>query len=452
MKQVKLMKMFFFVVMTIVAGGLVGSLFAGVAIAGGLLAVAPIGGTDYNGVIKGLREQLAGKQSEMRALIDAAEGEKRDFTEDEDKTYKGLETEVRTLQGRIKRLEEAEKLNANGAEGKRKQQEEKTKEQRTEQLNAAFRSWLRYGNAGLSEEERGMMRDWAEERALSTTGATAGATTVPEGFSGYVEQAMATFGGILDVANVLPTDTGNDIPYPTVNDTSNKGAILGEGTTMGESVDPTFGAVTLKAFTYSSKPVLISNQLLEDNAVNLEQVIAEMLVVRVLKAFSEHSIVGAGTSTPQGITVGGTKGADAAAAAITYDNLVDLLHSVDPAYRKNGTWMFHDNTLKALKKLKDENGQYIFQTSLRDDEPATVLGKPFIVNNDMPEIGASAKSIAFGDFKKYLVRRVKNYAVKRLDERYADLNSTAFILFVRMDGRVLDAGTHPIKYLQHAAE
>lgn len=452
MKQVKLMKMFFFVVMTIVAGGLVGSFFAGVAIAGGLLAVAPIGGTDYNGVIKGLREQLAGKQSEMRALIDAAEGEKRDFTEDEDKTYKGLETEVRTLQGRIKRLEEAEKLNANGAEGKRKQQEEKTKEQRTEQLNAAFRSWLRFGNAGLSEEERGMMREWAEERALSTTGATAGATTVPEGFSGYVEQAMATFGGILDVANILETETGNDIPFPTVNDTSNKGAILGEGTTMGDGVDPTFGAVTVKAFTYSSKPVLISNQLLEDNAVNLEQVIAEMLAVRVLKAFSEHSIVGAGTSTPQGVTVGGTKGADAAAAAVTYDNLVDLLHSVDPVYRKNGTWMFHDNTLKALKKLKDENGQYIFQPSLRDDEPSTVLGKPFIVNNDMPEIGASAKSIAFGDFKKYLVRRVKNYAVKRLDERYADLNSTAFILFVRMDGRVLDAGTHPIKYLQHAAE
>lgn len=452
MKQVKLMKMFFFVVMTIVAGGLVGSLFAGMAIAGGLLAVAPIGGTDYNQVIKGLREQLAGKQTEMRALIDAAEGEKRDFTEDEDKTYKALEAEVRTLQGRIKRLEEAEKLNANGAEGKRKQQEEKTKEQRTEQLNAAFRRWLRYGNAGLSEEERGVMREWAEERALSTTGATAGATTVPEGFAGYVEQAMATFGGILDVANVFETETGNDIPFPTVNDTSNKGAILGEGADMGSSVDPTFGAVTVKAFTYSSKPVLISNQLLEDNAVNLEQVIAEMLVVRVLKAFSEHSIVGAGTSTPQGVTVGGTKGADAAAAAITYDNLVDLLHSVDPAYRKNGTWMFHDNTLKALKKLKDENGQYIFQPSLRDDEPSTVLGKPFIVNNDMPEIGASAKSIAFGDFKKYLVRRVKNYAVKRLDERYADLNSTAFILFVRMDGRVLDAGTHPIKYLQHAAE
>lgn len=451
MKQVKLMKMFFFVVMTIVAGGLVGSLFAGVAIAGGLLAVAPIGGTDYNGVIKGLREQLAGKQSEMRALIDAAEGEKRDFNADEDKTYKGLETEVRTLQGRIKRLEEAEKLNANGAEGKRKQQEEKTKEQRTEQLNAAFRSWLRYGNAGLSEEERGMMREWAEERALSTTGATKGATTVPEGFAGYVEQAMATFGGILEVANVLETETGNDIPFPTVNDTSNKGAILGEGLTMGESVDPAFGAVTVKAFTYSSKPVLISNQLLDDNAVNLEQVIAEMLVVRVLKAFSEHSIVGAGTSTPEGITVGGAKGADAAAAAVTYDNLVDLLHSVDPVYRKNGTWMFHDNTLKALKKLKDENGQYIFQPSLRDDEPSTVLGKPFIVNNDMPEIGASAKSIAFGDFKKYLVRRVKNYAVKRLDERYADLNSTAFILFARMDGRVLDAGTHPIKYLEHAA-
>lgn len=450
MKTTKLMKIFFFAVVTIIAGGLFGSLIAGLGVAGALLAAAPIGIVDYDSVIKELREQLAGKQTEMRALISTSEAESRDFTDDEDKSFKKLEAEAAKIEERISRLEKAEKLNASGANGKRKANAKEAAEQRKEELNGAFRSWLRHGFAGMSSEERDLMHEWSEKRALSTSGATKGATTVPEGFSGYLEEAMKTFGGIMEVANVLDTETGNDIPYPTVNDTGNKGAILGEGTTMGDGVDPVFGSVTVKAFTYSSKPVLISNQLLEDNAVNLEQVIAGMLVDRVMRAFSEHSVGGAGTSTPQGITVGGVKGVDAGETSITYDNLVDLMHSVDPAYRKNGTWMFHDNTLKALKKLKDAEGAYIFQTSLRDAEPDTVLGKPFIINNDMPEIGASNKSIAFGDFKKYLVRRVKNFAVKRLDERYADLNSTAFILFVRLDGRVLDAGTNPIKYLEHA--
>jgi HK97 family phage major capsid protein len=176
-----------------------------------------------------------------------------------------------------------------------------------------------------------------------------------------------------------------------------------------------------------------------------------MLVDRVMRAFAEHAATGGGTSTPQGVTIGGTKGADAAVSSITYDNLVDLQHSVDKNYRKNGTFMFNDNTLKVLRKLKDDQGRPIFQESMRDGEPSTILGKPYVVDNDMPDIGASAKSIAFGDFNKYIVRRVRGYSVKRLTERYADNNQTGFLLFVRLDGRILDAGTHPIKYLQHAA-
>lgn len=448
MKNRNLLKTVVFVIAAILIGGLFGSFELALLGGTGLAFVAPVGGVDYDGAIKALREQVGAKQNEMRALITSAEKENRDFNETEKTTYDKLDGEVRSLQERIKRLEDAEKLNANNATQQRATDDKSEIEQRKKDTDAAFRAWLRGGDNALSPAQRALIE---EHRSMATTPDANGGYTVPEGFSGYLEVALKAYGGILDVAEILETETGNDIPFPVANDTGNTGAILGENTTMGDSVDPTLNAVIMKAFTYSSKPVIISNQLLQDNGVNLEKHIAEMLVRRVMSAFNAHAITGGGSAAPQGVVVGGTKGVDAAVNAITYDNLVDLYHSVDPEYRKNAVWMLNDSTLKALKKLKDTEGAYIFQPSLRDGEPSTILGKRFIVNNSMPEIGASNKSVVFGDFKKYLVRRVKGFSVKRLVERYADLNATAFILFARMDGRVLDAGTNPLKYLQHAA-
>jgi HK97 family phage major capsid protein len=448
MKISRITKILFFLVAAIAVGGIFGS-FIAAGIGGIVFATVPgMGTVDYSSAIKEKRETLAGIKAEMRALIDLSETEQRDFSDEEDKKFQDLEKRSEQITKAIERLEKAER-DLGGKAGKEKRRQEKeSAEERQEKMEAAFRSYLRGGMSALTTEQREFLE---EQRALNTGTDAEGGFTVPEGFSNTLEQAMLDFGGIMSVAQILDTNTGNDLPYPTTNDTSNKGAILGENQAAGESVDPAFGSVILKAFTYSSKPVLISNQLLQDNAVNLDSVIAQMLVDRVMRAFAEHAATGGGTSTPQGVTIGGTKGADAAVSSITYDNLVDLQHSVDKNYRKNGTFMFNDNTLKVLRKLKDDQGRPIFQESMRDGEPSTILGKPYVVDNDMPDIGASAKSIAFGDFNKYIVRRVRGYSVKRLTERYADNNQTGFLLFVRLDGRILDAGTHPIKYLQHAA-
>jgi len=448
MKLSRIQKMLFFMIGAILVGALFGS-FIAAAVGGLSFAVVPaLGDVDYSSAIKEKRETLAGIKAEMRGIINTAEAENRDFTDEEDKNYQDLEKRHDQLTKNIDRLEKAER-DLGGKAGKEKRKQEQTSaEERKEKIEAAFRSYLRGGMSALSSEQREFLE---EQRALNTGTDAEGGFTVPEGFSNTLEQAMLSFGGIMSVAQILDTNTGNDIQYPTMNDTANKGAILGENTDAGASVDPTFDAVTLKAFTYSSKPVIISNQLLQDNAVNLDQVISNMLVTRVMRAFAEHAATGAGASTPQGVTVGSAKGADAAVDGITYDNLVDLYHSVDANYRKNAVWMFNDNTLKAIKKLKDGQQRPIFQESMRDGEPSTILGKAFVVNNDMPDIAASAKSVAFGDFSKYLIRRVRGYSVKRLTERYADQNSTGFLLFVRMDGRLLDAGTNPIKHLLHAA-
>lgn len=403
--------------------------------------------SDINGQIQSLNDLLGTRREEQRGLITTAEAEQRDLNDVENTRFNEIEAEIRSYQIRLERLKKLEEQEQGNAGNQRKKTDKEDKEAEQRAVADAMNVYLRRGMSGLNPEQRELL----EARALSSTTGTAGAYTIPQGFANILEVALVKSGGILEAATILDTETGNDIPHPTMNDTDNVGAILGENTAMGGSTDPVFNVVNLKAYTYSSKPILVPNQLLEDSAFNLESYISEALGLRVGRAFNAHATTGTGVDQPLGIVVASTKGADAAAAAITYDNLVDLMHSVDPLYRVNAKFMMSDSTFKALRKLKDTTGQPIFQLSLRDAEPTTLLGKPVIINNDMASIGASAKSIVFGDFSKYKVRRVKNYAIKRLVERYAELNQTAFVLFVRMDGKLIDAGTHPIKHLLHAA-
>jgi HK97 family phage major capsid protein len=413
------------------------------------MAIVPLLGipTDVSGQIRSLTDELGTLQGEMRMLILGAEAESRDLNTDEDNKYKDLESKSASIRSRIARLQEMENLSKGQAKDQRKSDDKADKDAEKRELAEAVNTYLRRGLEGCTAEQRSLL----ESRALSHVTGNAGAYTIPEGFANELELAMKAYGGIMQVATIMDTDTGNDIPHPTMNDTGNVGAILGENTDAGASVDPSFGVVTLKAYTYSSKPILVPNQLLEDSAFNLETYLANALAERIGRAFNVHGTTGDNNSKPQGIVNASAKGADAAAAAITYDNLVDLQHSIDPAYRQNGKWMMNDSTFKALRKLKDSTNNPIFQLSMRDGEPTTLLGKPVIINNDMAEIGASAKSVLFGDFSKYKVRRVKNYGVKRLVERYADYNQTGYILFVRLDGKLIDAGTNPVKHLLHAA-
>ncbi len=313
----------------------------------------------------------------------------------------------------------------------------------------AFDKFLRQGAASLTQEERQMLPRAAQEAATDAKGGF----TVPEGFMSTVEVAVKSFGGVIGAgADIIETDSGNDIPLPTVNDTTTKGRLIAEGAGAAEA-DITFAAVTLKAYTYTSDLVLVSNELLQDTGVNLTALIAELCGIRTARITNEHFTTGNNATRPQGVVpAAAASGVAAAAAAITVDNLQDLKFAVDEAYRKNGRFMMNDTTLAAVAKLKDEDGRFLLQPAVREDLPDTIVGKPYTVNNDMASVGAEARSVLFGDFSKYKVRRVKGGILRRLDERFADDNQTAFVLFTRWDGRLVDAGTNPIKALVHAAE
>jgi HK97 family phage major capsid protein len=321
-----------------------------------------------------------------------------------------------------------------------------------------FTRWLRFGETRMQQDDLEILQrgycgfDGAESRDLSATTGAAGGFSVPEGFITQLEEALLAFGGIRQSrAEIMTTSGGNDLPYPTANDTSNEGEMVAENQATGTQ-DPTFGQKVFKSYLFSSKLVLVPIQLLQDNAVDIEAKLARMVGTRIARAQNRKFTVGTGASEPEGVVTAATLGVTAASqTAIAYTELVDTQHSVDPAYRDQAQWMFHDTTFATLRKLTDGNGRPIWQpyaVGIDAAPQSELLGRPYIVNQHMAVPAASAKTILWGDFSKFMVRQVRDLVVVRLVERYAEKFQVGFLGFQRADSKLIDAGTHPIKYLQ----
>ena len=238
---------------------------------------------------------------------------------------------------------------------------------------------------------------------------------------------------------------------PTINDTSAKATIVAEYNQSTKKT-PSFGSEILKAYTYRTPIVPVSQELLQDSGFNLEQLLGGLLAESFGRGINEDLTIGSGTSKPKGIITSATdSGTKATATGVTLDNVIDLIKSVDSAYARNGKFMFNRDTLYSLIKIKDSTGRYIWQEGARDGTPATLFGKSYVLNDDIPSIGAGNSSILFGDFSKYKIRMVKDFRVIRLNELLAEYLSIGLFGFARIDGVLLDAGTHPIKKLVHAS-
>lgn len=315
---------------------------------------------------------------------------------------------------------------------------------------AAFGSWVRRGMEGVPVESREALAAnfRQEERALAAGSGTttAGGYLVPTGFLSTMTETMKAYGGILRHASVLETDTGNDIPWPKVDDTSNVGAILDENTQITEQ-DVAFGQTTIKAHTYTSKLIRVSLVFLQDVAIDAESFLARTCGTRIGRALAGHLATGTGSGQPTGIAgsagfATGKTGASGQTTSIILDDLFDLEHSIDPAYRQSGSCKFvlADSSLKVIRKLKDADGRPIWEPSLTAGAPSRILGYEVVVDNGMPAMAASAKSVAFGDLKAgLLVRQVRGAQLMRLTERYADYLQVGFFGFSRWDAKIDDA-------------
>lgn len=285
---------------------------------------------------------------------------------------------------------------------------------------------------------------------LSAVEGSQGAFTFGSTFVTNLEQAMLAFGGVLQVAQVIRTNNGEPMTWPTADDTSNTGEVIGETASIGSSVDPTFGVITWGAHKFSSKAIKVPYELLEDSAFDLPSTLAEMLGTRLGRIQNTRFTTGLGSGQqPQGIVTGASAGVTTASGtAIAFDEVIDLEHSVDPSRRNlSGVgYMFHDSILKALRKLKDGEGRYLWQAGANTGAPDTLNTYMYTINQDMASsIATTNVTMLFGQLSQYKVRQVNQIRFYRLVERYRDNDEDGFIAFIRGDGAVLNAGDNPIK-------
>lgn len=322
-----------------------------------------------------------------------------------------------------------------------------------EEYRAAFGRMMRSKKAGdVSRQDEKILKEYRGTDTQKTSTTTLGGFLVPEEFSNELEKYKLQFGGMMDAARVISTGTGASLPWPTVNDTATVGAIVTEGTADTVS-DLTFASKTLDAYTYTSKVIKISWELMQDSFFNLESLIAEIAGERLGRALNAAFTTGDGSSKPNGVVTASTLGKTAASAtAITRDELVDLLHSVDPAYRMspNARFMFNDSTLSAIKKLSfgSADDRPLWQPGIAVGEPDRLEGYAYTINQDMASIATTAKTILFGDFSKYIIRSVVGTELVVLRERYADERVNGFFAYQRADGELVN--TAAVKHLIQA--
>ncbi|MCG6308986.1 phage major capsid protein [Vibrio alginolyticus] len=384
---------------------------------------------------------------QMRELNDKAKEEKRAFTDDETTQWRGMTSELEGLDSQIEREDQ---LRAQDERFVREDDNKDTnngEESPTEQRQAeAFTSYLRHGFAELSQEDK------AQLRALGTATGAGGGFTVPKAFVNRVVESMAVYGGIANVCQVINTQDGRAMPWAVSDGRTEIGEMLAENQEAGKG-DPTFSQVEIGAKKGSSKIVLVSNELLQDSMIDIDAFVARRIGQRLGRLEAGQIITGDNTGNNlKGLNLQVQLKQEAAAVSgVSYADLINLKHKVDPAYRNspNTRWAFNDDTFKGFKLMNDSNGRPLWLPAIAGVAPSTIDGDQYVIDQGIAAAGASAKSVFYGDWMSLVLRRVTYMNLRRLTERYAEFDQMGFIGFHRFDVLLEDVAA--IAALEHAA-
>ena len=303
------------------------------------------------------------------------------------------------------------------------------------------------------------IKRYFEERQQATTPGSAGGFTVPEGMMQPIEIALLQFGAPRRYSSIVRAGNGRTIPWPTTNDTGNLGERLAENAASNQQ-DIVFGQVQTTPELYSSKRVLVSIQLMQDSNENMNALVGRLLGERIGRIQSDEftTLAGDGAANGPAGLFGGVANKSAVDSTVTlttantptYAELMQLKHSVDPAYRMMGQgWVFPDLVLSGIKQIETNNGP-LWRPGLAAGVPDTIDGDPYFVNQSMAT-GSSAQSIGYGQLDKYKIHDATDMVFRRLDELYAANHQVGFLAFMRSNGLLLDAGTNPVKYASNPA-
>lgn len=421
---------------------------------------------EANAKLQTLRTQAVEALEEIRSNTDdsrTAELEARHdaIMADFDQTEKVIEREQRH-ENLLKRMEdrsrEVREDRRPGGNGEQRGVDEPADGKVT--YRQAFYSYLaNEGQIGaLTAEERAVLKQGYkaltdEQRAQTTGTNAAGGFTVPTELQAEIIKTMKAYGPMYDpgITRELVTTGGNPIPFPTVDDTANSGAATTQGVALTDdgSGDVVFGQRQLDGFSYATPWIRVSKELADDSIAVMETLLGELLGERLGRLANTQLTTGSGSGAPNGIATAAGLGVTAASAtAVSYDEIIDLEHSVDPAYRESPRcrFMMHDTTLKAVRKLKDGQGNYLWQAgNVQGGIPNTINGRPYSINQAMAVPAASARYMLFGDFGKYFVRKVGAPLVGAIQDKdfWPGFGIAGWI---RFDGELMD--TTAVKYLR----
>lgn len=380
-----------------------------------------------------LREKRAKAWEAAKAFLDTKRGNDGLLSAEDTITYEKMETDVVNLGKEIERLERQAAIDAelsrptstpitNQPNGNPDGEEKKGRA--SDKYRRTFWNAMRQKNY------------YDVENALQIGTDSEGGYLVPDEFERTLVEALEEENFFRTIATVIQTSSG-DRKIPVV---ASKGeaAWIDEEGAFTES-DDTFGQVSIGAYKVGTM-IKVSDELLNDNAFNLEAYISKEFGRRIGSKEEEAFFIGDGTGKPTGIfnTSGGAAdGITTAAAAIAFEDVMDLFYSVKSPYRKKAMWVLNDTTVKALRKLKDNNGNYIWQPSVQAGQPDMILNRPYHTSAFVPELAAGKKVMAFGDFSYYWIADRQGRSFKRLNELFAATGQIGFLASQRVDGKLI---------------
>ena len=392
-----------------------------------------------------LREKRAKLWDSTKAFLDSRRNENGLLSAEDTATYEKMEADVVSLGKEIDRLErqaildlELSKPTSTAITNKPSQHQEPEKTGRaSNEYKAAFWKAMKNKNS------------FDVQNALQVGTDSEGGYLVPDEFERTLVETLQEENLFRQLATIITTSSG-DRKIPVVA-TKGTASWVDEEGAIPES-DDAFGQVSIGAYKLATM-IKVSEELLNDSVFNLEQYIAKEFGRRIGAKEEEAFFVGDGTGKPTGI-FNATGGAGvgittASATAITIDEIMDLFYSLKSPYRKNAVFVTNDATVKSIRKLKDGNGQYLWQPSVTAGQPDTILNRPLKTSTYVPGIAAAAKTIAFGDFSYYWVADRQGRAFQRLNELYAATGQVGFKATQRVDGKLILA--EAVKVLQMKA-
>jgi len=395
--------------------------------------------------------ELRGKRAQLikdaDAIVAAAQAEGRSMTSEEKTKFEAIEADARGLKQEIDIIERNAEMKKEIAatEGEARSAAPKAT------ASSAFSKYLRHGMGSLNAQERSLMEKRGTNTQVVGTDSLGG-FLVPQEFSNELDVATLFTGEVERLAKKLNTASGGLLDYPTVDDTGTDAILTSEAAAV-TTADMTFANKQLSAYNYSSL-VKVSAQLLQDSAFDLNSFLVEAMGERIARATNAAFTTGDASSKPQGIVVGSSLGNTAAGAtAITADDVLDLIYSVDASYRNKPSFglMAHDNIISAIRALGvgSSNDYPIWQPGMAVGQPDRIFGVPVYVNNDMQSsIATATKTMIAADFSKYVVRNAGGVQFLRLNERFMNELEVGFIAYKRADGAVLNSAA--VKHLLQA--